>query len=87
MKAHSEGGFWTRTTGSLMLVLAIGLVSGNAYAYLDPGSGSMLLQVILGGVAAIGVAMKLYWHRIKAKLGFGGGAVPEDDTEAADSET
>ena len=33
-------------------------------AYLDPGSGSMLLQILLGGFAAIGVVGKLYWHRI-----------------------
>jgi hypothetical protein len=55
----------------ILLVLALAL-SGNAWAYLDPGSGSMLLQVILGGVAAIGVAAKLYWHRLKRMLGFGG---------------
>mgnify|MGYP000110819628 CR=1 FL=1 len=36
----------------------------------DPGTGSMLLQVILGGIAAIGVALKLGWHKIRAALGF-----------------
>jgi hypothetical protein len=34
------------------------------FAYLDPGSGSMLVQLLVGGVAAIGVGAKLYWHRI-----------------------
>ena len=52
----------------LVLLLAM---PASAFAYLDPGTGSMLLQVILGGFAAIGVALKLYWHRIKAALGFG----------------
>ncbi len=37
-----------------------------AHAYLDPGSGSMLLQVLLGGFAAVGVAARLYWHRLTA---------------------
>ena len=32
-------------------------------AYLDPGSGSMLLQLLLGGVAALAVIVKLYWNR------------------------
>ena len=32
-------------------------------AYIDPGSGSMLLQIVLGGVAAAGVTMKLTWRR------------------------
>ena len=33
-------------------------------AYLDPGTGSMLLQLLVGGVAAIGVTAKFYWRRI-----------------------
>ena len=33
-------------------------------AYLDPGTGSMLLQLLVGGIAAIGVAAKFYWRRI-----------------------
>ena len=33
-------------------------------AYLDPGSGSMLLQLLIGGAAAVGVAAKFYWRRI-----------------------
>ncbi len=37
-------------------------------AYLDPGSGSMLLQILLGGFAAVGVAGRLYWHRLAALL-------------------
>ena len=37
-------------------------------AYLDPGSGGLLLQLILGGTAAVGVAVKLYWRRLLAFL-------------------
>jgi hypothetical protein len=33
-------------------------------AYLDPGSGSMILQILAGGVAAIAVTAKLYWSRL-----------------------
>jgi hypothetical protein len=33
-------------------------------AYLDPGSGSMLLQILLGGFAGIAVIVKLYWNRV-----------------------
>ncbi len=33
-------------------------------AYLDPGSGSIILQVIIGGVAAAAVTAKLYWSRL-----------------------
>ena len=37
-------------------------------AYLDPGSGSMLLQIILGGVAAVGVTAKLTWRKFLRAL-------------------
>jgi hypothetical protein len=37
-------------------------------AYIDPGSGSMLLQIILGGVAAAGVTAKLTWRRLLRTL-------------------
>jgi hypothetical protein len=33
-------------------------------AYLDPGSGSLILQMIAGGTAAIAVTAKLYWRRV-----------------------
>jgi len=57
------------------------LVAAPAFAYLDPGTGSMLLQVILGGVAAIGVAVKLFWYKIRAALGF------RKATDAGDDKT
>lgn len=36
------------------------------FAYIDPGTGSILIQGIIGAIAAIGVTLKLYWHRILA---------------------
>jgi hypothetical protein len=36
----------------------------SVLAYLDPGSGSMILQMIAGGTAAIAVTAKLYWRRM-----------------------
>ena len=33
-------------------------------AYLDPGSGSMILQIIAGGLAAVAVTAKLYWGKL-----------------------
>lgn len=34
-------------------------------AYIDPGTGSMLLQVILGGLAAAAVTLKIFWRRVR----------------------
>lgn len=55
--------FWT----GIFCILILFPVD-SAVAYLDPGTGSMLLQVILGGFAAVGVALKLYWHKIRVAL-------------------
>jgi hypothetical protein len=39
------------------------------FAYLDPGTGSLFLQLLLGGVAGLAVIAKLYWRRVLSFLG------------------
>ncbi len=39
-------------------------------AYLDPGSGSAIVSAIIAAIAAVGVTIKLYWHRFLRLLGF-----------------
>ena len=39
------------------------------FAYLDPGTGSLFLQLLLGGVAGLAVIAKLYWRRLLSFLG------------------
>ena len=54
------------------------LASPNtAQAYLDAGTGSVLVQLLLGGLVGIGALAKLYWSQIKDFLGFGEEAPPE----------
>ena len=36
-----------------------------AFAYLDPGTGSMILQAIIGAIAVAGATLSVYWGRIK----------------------
>jgi hypothetical protein len=40
----------------------------DVVAYLDAGTGSMLVQILLGGLAAAGVALKIYWRRLMRLL-------------------
>jgi hypothetical protein len=40
------------------------MLPGTVFAYLDPGTGSMIVQLLVGGVAAVAVTAKLYLHRI-----------------------
>jgi hypothetical protein len=66
-----------RVLSSLLLIVTI--LDFDAHAYIDPGSGSVLLQLILGGIAGIGVVVKLYWGRIKDRYRsiFGGPGKPD----------
>ncbi len=34
-------------------------------AYLDPGSGSFLLQLLLAGLVGAGFIIRVYWKKIK----------------------
>ena len=54
------------------------------FAYLDPGSGSMMLQVIAGGLAAAAVTLKVYWSRLLVFLRI---RKPEEDAAAAQTES
>ena len=57
------------------------MFSNSAFAYLDPGTGSMILQIILGGLAGAAVAIRLYWYKILAMFGFK--RKKPNDTEAS----
>ena len=43
-------------------------MSGNAFAYLDPGSGGFIIQAILGFLAAIFAYMTFFWNKMKSFL-------------------
>lgn len=40
-------------------------VSFPVYAYIDPGTGSLMVQALIGLMASAIVALKLYWQKIK----------------------
>ena len=63
---------------SRVLLIAVVLVAclsiaSPAYAYLDPGTGSMLISAVLGVAAAVALAVKMFWYRL---IGFFRGKRP-----------
>ncbi len=53
---------------SLAVIVAFGTMlfsASPAYAYLDPGTGSMILQALIGGIVGGMIAIKVYWQKIK----------------------
>lgn len=49
----------------LILICLLIAVPGTARAYIDPGTTSMFLQLVLGAVAGLLVVLQLYWRRVK----------------------
>jgi hypothetical protein len=75
-----------RLLNARSIIIAVGIVvisTADAHAYLDPGTGSMILQVLVGAVAAVGAGVGIYWRRLKAiandLLGKNTSPPPSDD--------
>jgi hypothetical protein len=49
-------------------------------AYLDPGSGSLILQLLLAGLMGAGILVKVFWKKIKSFF-TRKSVKQEDDTE------
>ena len=58
----------TSATNLKFLIIILGLISytSPAYAYLDPGTGSMLLQGLIGGIAVAMSFLSIYWQKVKS---------------------
>jgi len=50
----------------LILFVSVGK---PAFAYLDPGSGSMALQIILGGLAGLALLARYIWIKFLSGIG------------------
>ncbi len=62
------------------------LLSGvnDRLAYLDPGSGSFLLQLLIAVLLGAGIALKASWGKIKGL--FGGKAAKDEDADEDDDD-
>jgi hypothetical protein len=50
----------------VMVLLAIMLFPPSAHAYIDPATGSYVLQIVIAGIAAGAFALKMFWGKIKS---------------------
>jgi hypothetical protein len=51
--------------------------------YLDPGSGSIIIQILLAVLLGLGVALRASWSRIKSLFGAKPKADEDDDSNDA----
>jgi len=56
----------------LVLFLSLSLICelfvSDAYAYLDPGTGTMIIQAIFAALVGVGITIKVYWAKIRYKI-------------------
>ena len=62
----------------VVAVLVICLLPATALAYIDPGTGSFVIQGIIAGVIGVGLAIKVFWHRIQSAFTGKSGEYDED---------
>ena len=58
----------TRSMVVSIFLLAVTLwaaTAGTAHAYIDAGTGSLILQVLLAGLFGSLFALKVFWRRVK----------------------
>lgn len=76
-----------RVCGILPLIaLFLVMTTGSAHAYIDPGSGSIIIQAIIGAVAAGLFTLKIYWHRLTGLFSRGKNDEGKTDESAGETE-
>lgn len=63
---------WTAVIYSLPL---------SAHAYLDPGTGSFVIQAVVASFLGIAFTVKTYWQQLKLKFGQCFGRKNEDSAD------
>jgi hypothetical protein len=53
---------------SLLVVSLLILSSAPAFAYIEPGTGNLVLQLMFGGIAGVSLLFKLYWRKLVEAL-------------------
>jgi len=53
----------------IFFTLAFALIPNIAYAYIDPGSASLFMTLILGVLAGLAVTIRIYWRKVKIIFG------------------
>jgi len=61
----------TALTAALFVAmfLFVSHLHGAVQGYLDPGTGSMAIQLILGSVVAVLAAVRMYWAKLQTFIG------------------
>jgi hypothetical protein len=57
------------------------ILCSNALAYMDPGTGSWIIQTLIAGFVGAAFAIKMFWHTIAAKIARLFGKKPDEQDD------
>ena len=76
---HRAGGLFV----VLLVALLLSAMSRDADAYMDPGTGAYIFQMLIAGLVGASFALKIFWKQIKA---FFSGRGPRDNDQDSESD-
>ena len=54
------------------LFLIVGILASfnflDAYAYIEPGTATIIIQALIGALVGVGITLKIYWYKLKEKF-------------------
>jgi hypothetical protein len=53
---------------SFGLIILTSITVHDAFAYIDPGTGSAVLQALIGVIVAAAIGLSVYWQKLKMKI-------------------
>jgi len=56
-------------------------IAQPAHAYLDPGTGSMLVSAVIGLFVAVALALKMFWYRVVGLFRGKGRGIPPGEVK------
>lgn len=51
-----------------LILFSVGIFVSDAYAYIDPASGTLIIQMMIGALVGVGITIKVYWAKIRFLL-------------------
>lgn len=70
------------TNAFILVVLLLFVSARHAHAYIDPGTGSYVIQLIIAALAGAAFAVKVYWGKIRTLFSKPSSKGPETGDES-----
>lgn len=68
LRCRDHGPWITLRPAAIAIAIALLLFPQASHAYVDPGSGSMFLQLLLASLLGAMYTLKMYWRKIRSWL-------------------